>query len=132
MPYYHATWLENLPSILKHGLGGSEPGRSNFDGIPQGVYLALDPMVSVAVLIEALVDNPDVRDSVSPADDLARIRVIVVDDTRVDPDKLSVDPVIGRDDIAFLHSGIIDVMSSAVLTVDQLLPDSEKALPQTL
>ncbi|MTH94634.1 hypothetical protein [Roseibium sp. RKSG952] len=126
MPYYHATWVENLPSILKHGLGGSELSRSNFEGIPQGVYLALDPMVSVAVLIEALVDNPNVRDCASPADDLARIRVIVVDDARVSAEKLSVDPVIGRADVAFLHFGVIDVTSSAILTVDQLLSSAEE------
>lgn len=120
MPYYHATWIENLEDIRKHGIRPTSVERKNFPGSPEGVYLATDPLIAVGFLVEALVERDDLRSSGSPAEDLARIRIIVVDDARIDQSKLTIDPVIDRPDIAFLYSGVVDISGSVVLDVNQV------------
>lgn len=121
MPYFHATWRDNLPSIQKHGLGGAVSGRRNFDCI-EGVYLAAEPAVALSMLIEAYMMKGESWD-VSPPDAVEGMCVIVVDDSRIDTARIEADPnvdVIGQ---TFLYRGKIDVTSLPVLNVDDVLVD---------
>lgn len=120
MPFYHATWVESLKEIQREGLRPVPIERKNYPDAPQGVYLACDPLVAISFLIEALIERSDLRSSVSPADDLARVRILVIDDARVDRSKLKIDPVIEKPEIAYLYSGTIDVSGSVVLDVSQV------------
>lgn len=120
MPYFHATWRRHLPSIRKHGLGGAEPDRRNFE-VEEGVYLAVSPAVAVSVLIEAYLEHHEILD-MSPPEALAAMCVIVVDDSRIDPRLVDTDPNIQRRDLTILYRGTIDITSLPVISVDDLFP----------
>lgn len=111
MPYYHATFRKHLPSILKHGLGGRLI-EQNWDGCDPGVYLAALPELCVIVMADQYCQFGD-PDSV-PRDHFAEIIIIVVDDSRVQSNKLGPDPLINRDDV-WLYDGVIDVTNMPVI-----------------
>lgn len=119
MPHYHATWEDNLPSIIRHGLGGAAPGSRNFD-CEGGVYLATDPSLAVSFLIEAAV-RQGASSGMTPADAMASMRLIVIDDTRLDWRLASPDPNIEREGIAIIYHGVVDVTGMPVLEMDEVL-----------
>ena len=119
MPYFHATWQRHMPSILKHGLGGALPDSQNFP-VESGVYLAIDPEIAISILIEAYC-NSDEATALPPPEALAAMRVIVIDDSRVNLDLFAVDPNVERTDVTFLYRGVIDVTSMTVLNVDDII-----------
>jgi hypothetical protein len=123
MPYYHATFRDRLPSILKHGLGwpGAEP---NWPGVDRGVYLAEAPEVAVFVMFDWMMQMMD--ESVSPKDFIESLVVILIDDTRVRRQDLGPDPEIARRDDVWLYRGVIDVRNQPVLELDQVLPKPDK------
>lgn len=120
MPYFHATWRRHLPSIRRHGLGGAAPDRRNFP-VEEGVYLARDPAVAASMLIEAYFENGEGMD-LSPPEALREMCVLVVDDSRVDPRLVDLDPNVDRGDLTVLYCGIIDVSALPVVSVDDLFP----------
>lgn len=120
MPYFHATWRRHLPSIRTHGLGGAAPDRRNFP-VEEGVYLARDPAIAVSMLIEAYIGSGGDQD-LSPPEALKEMCVVVVDDSRVSPGLVDVDPNVDRRDLTVLYRGIIDVSALPVISVDDLFP----------
>lgn len=120
MPYFHATWRRHLPSIRRHGLGGAAPDRRNFP-VEEGVYLARDPAIAVSMLIEAYVGSGGEMD-LSPPEALKEMCVVVVDDSRVFPGLVDVDPNVDRRDLTVLYRGVIDVSALPVISVDDLFP----------
>ena len=119
MPYFHATWRRNLPSILRHGLGGAMPDEHNFP-VERGVYLAREAPVAVLMLVEAYELNGD-RMGMSPKDALESICVIVIDDARIRADLVSRDPNVERTDVTALYRGVVDVAGMPVLSVETVL-----------
>ncbi|WP_037381376.1 hypothetical protein [Sinorhizobium americanum] len=135
MPYYHATWRRHLPSILKHGLGGAPPDSQNFS-VEAGVYLARNPAVSVAFMIESYLESSDTID-ITPSQVVEAICVLVIDDSRVTERLISADPNIDRTDITVLYRGIVDVTGMPILGVDDVIDspvtvDEVTALPSGL
>ena len=116
MPYYHATSAMNLPSIFRAGLGGGNFER-NFPSSVPGVYLAHDPVLAIGFMIEWMLELAP--DDLSPAEAVAQWRVIIVDDSRVDPAKLHADPQIDNIDGFFRYDGVIDIHGLAIIDVDQ-------------
>lgn len=116
MPFFHVTREDRLPSILRHGLGGAGGGK-NWD-CGNGVYLASDPAVGLAVMIQHYCEHGSVDRP--PALEVASWRCIVVDDARIRPDLLRPDPEIagGR---SMIYDGVIDVRGMPVLAVDDVL-----------
>jgi hypothetical protein len=129
MPLYHATWKRNLPSIMKFGLGGRMADTRNFRDVQTGLYLCVDPVIAVSFLIEAIAHNDDLQ-HLSPADLIAQMRVIVVDDSRIRKDKLTVDPNIERKDATFIYDGIIDISGLIILDVDTVLASQPNEEPK--
>lgn len=129
MPLYHATWKRNLPSIMKFGLGGRMADTRNFSDVKTGLYLCVDPVIAVSFLIEAIAYNDDLQ-HLSPADLIAQMRVIVVDDSRIRKDKLTVDPNIERKDATFIYDGIIDISGLIILDVDTVLASQPNEEPK--
>jgi hypothetical protein len=119
MPYFHATWRENIPSIHRYGLGGAVPDRRNFEDATAGVYLAESPTVAVYFLLEAytLRGDPDSK----PAERVEAIVVLVVDDARVQASKLVSDPQNPRRDEGmrtWVYGGIVDVTGMPIVPMD--------------
>lgn len=124
MPYYHATWASNVDAILRDGLGGSNPSTRNFDGVEDGVYLCVSPVIALSFLIEAYAEL-GVNAEMAPPQALAAMRVFVVDDSRLDNRRMGVDPNIERRDLTVLYKGIIDVAGMPILTADDITPRTE-------
>lgn len=120
MPYYHATWRRHLPSIRENGLGGAAPDRQNFP-VESGLYLAHDPAVAVSVLVEAYIESGDGM-GMGPSEALRAMCVLVVDDSRINPRFIDVDPNIERRDLTVLYRGVVDVAALPVLSVEDLFP----------
>jgi hypothetical protein len=119
MPFYHATWRRHLPSISKYGLGGASPDCQNFP-VEAGVYLARNPAVAVAFMIESYLESGRVMD-MTPPQLLDAICILVVDDSRVAERLISTDPNIERTDMTILYRGIVDVAGMPILRVDDVL-----------
>ncbi|KQY20306.1 hypothetical protein [Rhizobium sp. Root482] len=123
MPFYHATWDRHLPSILRNGLGGSAPDRKNFD-CEDGLYLATDPSAALLILIEAaMIDSGPYR--ISPREANESMRLIVIDDSRIEACLCIPDPNLQRKGIAFIYKGVVDVRGMPVINMDTAM----KALP---
>ena len=115
VPYYHATTEDRLPSILRHGLGGVDIG-SRVDDCERGVYLASDLELALCVALEYAI-----RESVrlpSPRTAVAVIRVLVIDDARLDATRLGADPHFDGTG-SWLYAGVIDVTGQPILTFDE-------------
>jgi len=126
MPFFHATWQENLPSIMAHGLGAALPAERNFDCEP-GLYLSSEAWIALGFLVEAFLEKAD--PSSKPSEAVRQMAVIVVDDARVDPRRLKADPNIDRDVGTRLYDGIIDVRGMPVLSVDDIMPPESAPRP---
>lgn len=122
MPYFHATYAQHIPSILKHGLGGATPER-NFEGTEPGVYLGSLPELCVMMLLEHLLEDGNEKSSI-PAVAMEQIRIIVVDDSRVQMGLLDGDPQVPPKwrDRLFRYRGTIDVRGMPILALDQMQP----------
>ncbi|PZQ94662.1 MAG: hypothetical protein DI533_21665 [Cereibacter sphaeroides] len=120
MPFFHATFKKNVPSILRHGLGAPGRGQSNWPGIDEGVYLSEVAAVSLMVMVEQYCRFGD-ADSV-PREHFADVVVFVIDDARVDKSRLRPDPLITNHPV-HRYLGIIDVTSMPVIPFDQLASD---------
>ncbi len=120
MTLYHATWKRHLPSIERHGLGGFQPDDRNFEGTVRGLYLCSDPLIAISFLIEALDSKEDIHHLPPPAL-LAQMRVIVIDDSRIENKKLKPDPQVERKDVAWLYDGVIDTRGMPILDVDTIM-----------
>ena len=111
MPYFHATFKEHIPSILKHGLGGKII-KQNWEGCDPGVYLSSEPGACIFVMADQYAQFGD-PDSV-PREHFANIVLIVIDDTRIQPVKLKSDPLIDRKDV-WLYKGVVDVTNMPII-----------------
>lgn len=129
MPFYHATWRKHLPSIQKHGLGGAAPDRQNFP-VEAGVYLANEPVVALSIMLEAYIENGE-DSGLSPPEALAAMCILVIDDSRVNPALLDVDPNIERRDLTYLYRGVIDVNGLPVVSVDEIVSPDAMTVDQT-
>lgn len=118
MPFYHVTRADRLPSILRHGLGGFDGGR-NWE-CEDGVYLASDPAIGLAVMLQHYCEF-GAADSV-PSEEVASWRCIVVDDSRIRVELLRPDPEFpepsGR---SMIYDGVVDVRGMPVLDVHGVL-----------
>jgi len=119
MPWYHVTFERHVPSILRHGLGARVVER-NWPECDDGVYLAKTPEFCLMLFIERYAAEGD-PDSV-PRDYLATLRIVVIDDTRVDLRKLVRDASYPDDDGVGRYLGVIDVTGMPVLDVDAITP----------
>jgi hypothetical protein len=119
VPFFHVTFDRHIPSILKHGLGGRIT-EQNFPGCEAGVYLATDHAIGLVMLIAEMMERED--DSVSPKNWIASVRVIVVDDTRVNPKLLSIDESFPDSALIKRYEGVIDVTGMPILDIDQAMP----------
>lgn len=119
MPYYHVTYDRHVPSILKHGLGGAFVER-NWPEAKEGVYLADDFAWGLTMLIERMMETAD--DSVNPKDWIESIRIIVIDDSRLDRARLGEDESFPGHASIWRYLGTIDVTNMPILTVDQATP----------
>ena len=117
MPYFHATFRQQLPSIRRDGLGAKGHG-ANWPGCAAGVYLATNPAVCVSVMLEHYLAFGDPKSV--PSEHLCEICVVVIDDARVRPDLLGADPQASRSD-SFIYTGVIDVSGMPVLGVEEAL-----------
>ena len=83
---YHATFKENLPSIVKHGLvPHGKDSYINFDNTLPGVYLAESPEEAMS-FVEAS-ENSDI-----PEEWFNEIIVIAIDTSKLERKNFSVDP----------------------------------------
>lgn len=119
MPYYHSTTVDRLASIARYGLGGVDTGPRS-EACARGVYLAEDPRTAVAIALMHYL-NTGAATGEAPAAALAAVRVLVVDDTRLDRRRLRPDPQVRTWPGAWLYDGVVDVTSAPVLTVDAVL-----------
>lgn len=119
MPYYHATRRHLLESIIRYGLGGFVIER-NFPESEPGVYLSDEPLLAVGMLIDRFIDvaNPDSN----PRLELDSWVVIVIDDARVNPQRLLPDPQLDTLDGFWLYDGVIDVRNAVVVAATDLPP----------
>jgi hypothetical protein len=120
MPYFHGTRKENLASILRHGLGGVDPGP-NSEQCERGVYLAETPWLSIGILLDQMFSTGD--DSTVPNQELDRWVVIVVDDSRINGLLLRRDPHLDDEWKSWIYDGVIDVTNAVILSVDDVLAD---------
>lgn len=116
MPFFHATFRKHVPSILRHGLGGTS-GEANWPGIEPGVYLSELPAVSLLVMVEQYCRFGD-PDSV-PRDHFDDVVVFVIDDSRVDRSRLAPDPLIA-DHPVHRFLGTIDVTGMPVIPFEEM------------
>ena len=101
-----------MPSILRHGLGGVDTGPVAED-CERGVYLAVDPRISIAVMVAQIIAvSPD---DASPRDEINRVVILVVDDARLDRRRLRPDPHVASWTGSWLYDGVIDVTNAPVL-----------------
>jgi hypothetical protein len=124
MAYFHATWDRHIASILAHGLGSITPDAQNFP-VEYGVYLAKDPYVGALCLIEAYTD-PAFSEAV-PLEALGAIRIIVIDDSRIDQKFLDVDPNVERSGLTYLYRGTIDARNMPIVLVNDILHEPLQA-----
>lgn len=124
MPYYHATWAENLPSIVRNGLGGGVPVKVNFEWSEPGVYLSVDPVIAFGFLLEAVLTGSEPPKD-PPHKALEKMKVIVIDDSRVDPSLLIDDPHVNCQDLTKLYKGIIDITGMPILGHAILFPEGQ-------
>ena len=124
MPFFHVTRADRLPSILRHGLGGAAGGK-NWE-CEDGVYLASDPAVGLAVMLQHYCEH-GAADS-APAEEVASWRCIVVDDSRIRVELLRPDPEVpgGR---SMIYAGVVDVRGMPVLDVAGVLGPDPAAAP---
>jgi hypothetical protein len=125
MPYYHATWRQHLPSILKHGLGGAEPSARNFPAAEPGVYLTNDPAIAIMMMMEAYALNGTAGNDIgmAPPQALEALCVIVIDDSRIKADLIDIDPNVERRDCTWRYHGAVDIIGMPVLSVDQIMSE---------
>ncbi len=119
MPWFHVTFDRHVDSIRRHGLGARVVER-NWPECDEGVYLAQGPELGLMLFIERYAETGD-RDSV-PSDYLASLRIVVVDDSRVDPRKLARDPSFPDEEGIGRYLGVIDVTGMPILDVDAVTP----------
>ena len=120
MPYYHGTSRARLPSILEHGLGWTG-AEQNWD-CEQGVYLAEDPSVAIAVLLQHYAENGR-GDPRQPSDVLDDLCVIVIDDARIIAGRLRPDEEFENAHRVWICSGTIDVTNMPVVGLDHVIND---------
>lgn len=123
MPYYHATTVDRLDSIARRGLGGVDTGPRSLD-CERGVYLAESPAVALAMVLEHFVgplEAVEANPHLLPRDVLRAIRVLVVDDARIDAARLAPDPHTDGAGGTWLYAGVIDVSAMPALTVADVL-----------
>jgi len=126
MPFFHATWRENLPSIMSAGIVATVPTERNFDCEP-GAYLSEEAWLALGFLVEAFMEKADPNSN--PSEMIKRMAVIVVDDSRVDRSRLRADPNVDRQVGTWLYDGIIDVRGMPVLSVDDIVPPGTAPTP---
>lgn len=119
MPWFHVTFDRHIDSIRRHGLGARVVER-NWPECDEGVYLAKAAELGLMLFIERYAESGD-PDSV-PSDYLATLRIVVVDDSRVDLRKLVRDSSYPDDDGVGRYLGIIDVAGMPILDVDAVTP----------
>lgn len=117
MPFFHATRRDRLASILRHGLGGVDTGPV-VEVCERGVYLSVDPRISIAVMIGQILALAS--DDTSPRDAIDSIVIIVVDDARLDRRKLEPDPHVSSWKGSWLYRGVIDVVNAPLLSIDDI------------
>jgi hypothetical protein len=127
MPFFHATFKKHLPSILRNGLGGQN-AQQNWPGIEGGVYLSELPAISLLVMVEQYYHFGQ-PDSI-PRDHFAEIVVIVIDDSRVDRDRLAIDPLITNHPV-FRYPGVIDVTGMPIVPFDDMVTYAQQDAPIT-
>jgi hypothetical protein len=115
MPFYHATTLDRIESIQKHGLGGLAAAGQMFPGCESGVYLAAEALFALGFLIEKYIEGGFGRGS--PAEMLKLFVVIVVDDARIDRTRLRQDPNIAMAGF-WIYDGVVDVNAMPVVSAD--------------
>jgi hypothetical protein len=123
MPYYHATLEATMPSIRRHGLGGIDPGPRS-EPCARGVYLAAHPSLAVQMAVMHALNTASAG-ARTPREALAAVRVVVVDDTRLDARRLRPDPQVTHWAGAWVYAGVIDVTGLPVLTVEEALSGGE-------
>jgi hypothetical protein len=119
MPWFHVTFERHVESIRRHGLGARVVER-NWPECDEGVYLAQGAELGLMLFIERYVQGGD-PDSV-PRDYLATLRIVVVDDSRIDPSRILPDPSFPDDEGVGLYRGVIDVTGMPILDVDAVTP----------
>lgn len=117
MPFYHGTFRENLASIRRLGLRAGV--TKAFDGVPDGVYLAENPLYSLCVLLEHYTTFGDPKSV--PAERLKDFCVIVVDDARINRANLRPDPNVPDVQGMWLYDGVIDITSLPILSVNDIV-----------
>jgi hypothetical protein len=130
MPYFHATTVEALPSILATGLGAVDPGPRSEDCV-RGVYLASHPTLAVHIAFMHLL-NTWGDDEVPARVALDAVRVFVIDDTRLDPARLQPDPQVRTWAGSWLYAGVIDVGGLPVLTAHEAMRGGSLLDPDTV
>lgn len=119
MPWFHVTFDRHVDSIRRHGLGARVVER-NWPECDDGVYLAKGPELGLMLFIERYAAEGD-PNSV-PSDYLASLRIVVVDDSRIDPGRLVRDASYPDDEGVGRYLGVIDVSGMPVLDVDAITP----------
>lgn len=114
--YYHATYLEHLPSIINNGLGPTPDDNKNYDrSKDNAVYLSIDPHVAES-FADTAEDVPEAW--------LDEIVVIQIPADRLDLTKLSVDANIilseGEAPFSFEYAGTIPVTSDDVMEYSEM------------
>jgi hypothetical protein len=117
MTFYHATYRHRLDSIRRHGLTPTV-ADPNFPGAEPGVYLASDPMIPVAFLLEHSIENANEKDN--PSQIVENFVVIVIDDSRLDKRKLGPDPQLSEQEGLWCYRGVIDVTNMPILDIATL------------
>ena len=106
---------------MQHGLGGKVCTR-NFPDAPPGVYLSATVTLAIAFLIEYSLDTaPDDRRLKEMLKDIA---IIVIDDARVDTNRLDFDQNIGEHAKKlelYCYCGTIDVQNMPIIDIDMAM-----------
>jgi hypothetical protein len=123
VPYYHVTFDHHVPSILRHGLGGRMVKKNQPDCAP-GVYLSTDVAYGLTMMIEFYLRTGE--EASDPRDYLASLRIIVIDDSRIDPKFLVDDESFPGDPLIRRYLSKIDVTSMPILTIDDVTPEEYK------
>ena len=79
-------------------------------------------VVSLVVPLANPVLQRDAPAVVDTPIDVSGLRVLVIDDSRIDRRLVDVDPNVERRDLTVLYRGVVDVTSLPVLSVDDLFP----------
>lgn len=119
MPWFHVTFERHVASIVRHGLGARVVER-NWPECDEGVYLAKSAEFGLMLFIERYAESGDPASI--PRDYLATLRIVVVDDSRVDLRRLVRDASFPDDDGVGLYLGVVDVTGMPILDVDAVMP----------